>query len=97
MVLPTASLAEREGTFTNVQGRVQKFDRAFLPKPPVRAAWELILLLAEALGYGDRDWKPNDLRGMIRSEVEGYDEVTEAELAGGGLMKKGLFVSTGAL
>ena len=97
VVLPTASLAEREGTFTNVQGRVQKFDRAFLPKPPVRAAWELILLLAEALGYGDRNWKPNDLRGMIRSEVEGYDEVTEAELAGGGLMKKGLFVSTGAL
>jgi len=97
VVLPTASLAEREGTFTNVQGRVQKFDRAFLPKPPVRAAWELILLLAEALGYGDRDWKPNDLRQMIRSEVDGYDEVTEAELAGGGLMKKGLFVSTGAL
>ena len=97
VVLPTASLAEREGTFTNVQGRVQKFDRAFLPKPPVRAAWEIILLLAEALGYGDRNWKPNDLREMIRSEVEGYDEVTEGELAGGGLMKKGLFVSTGAL
>jgi NADH-quinone oxidoreductase subunit G len=97
VVLPTASLAEREGTFTNVQGRVQKFDRAFLPKPLIRAAWELILLLAEALGYGDRNWKPNDLREMIRSEVEGYAEVTEAELAGGGLMKKGLFVSTGAL
>jgi NADH-quinone oxidoreductase subunit G len=97
VVLPTASLAEREGTFTNVQGRVQKFDRAFLPRPPIRAAWELILLLAEALGYGDRNWKPNDLREMIRSEVEGYAEVTEAELAGGGLMKKGLFVSTGAL
>jgi len=97
VVLPTASLAEREGTFTNVQGRVQKFDQAFLPKPPIRAAWELILLLAEALGYGDRNWKPNDLREMIRSEVEGYAEVTEAELAGGGLMKKGLFVSTGAL
>ncbi|MDQ6891565.1 MAG: 2Fe-2S iron-sulfur cluster-binding protein [Acidobacteriota bacterium] len=97
VVLPTASLAEREGTFTNVQGRVQKFDRAFLPRPPIRAAWELILLLAEALGYGDRNWKPNDLREMIRSEVEGYAEVTEAELAGGGLMRKGLFVSTGAL
>ncbi|HEY6146754.1 MAG TPA: molybdopterin-dependent oxidoreductase, partial [Thermoanaerobaculia bacterium] len=97
VVLPSASLAEREGTFTNVQGRVQKFDRAFLPKPPVRAAWELILLLAEALGYGDRNWKPGDLREMIRAEVEDYAEVTEAELAGGGLMKKGLFVSTGAL
>jgi predicted molibdopterin-dependent oxidoreductase YjgC len=97
IVLPSASLAEREGTFTNVQGRVQKFDRAFLPKPPIRAPWELFLLLAEALGYGDRNWKPDDLRSMIRREVEGYAEVTEAELAGGGLMKRGLFVSTGAL
>ena len=38
ILLPSASLAEREGTFTNVQGRVQKFDRAFLPKPPIRGA-----------------------------------------------------------
>ena len=47
--------------------------------------------------WDHENWKPNDLREMIRSEVEGYAEVTEAELAGGGLMKKGLFVSTGAL
>ncbi|MEO8430564.1 MAG: 2Fe-2S iron-sulfur cluster-binding protein [Acidobacteriota bacterium] len=97
VVLPASSLAEREGTFTNVQGRVQRFERAFLPKPPVRAAWELFLLLADALGYGDRDWKPEDLRRMIQAEVEGYSEVTEAELEGGGLMRKGLFVSTGAI
>jgi len=97
VVLPAASLAEREGTFTNVQGRVQKFERAFLAKPPIRPAFELLMLLAEGLRYGDRDWKPADVRRMIQSEVEGYGEVTEKELAGGGLMKKGLFVSTGAL
>ena len=34
---------------------------------------------------------------MIQAEVEGYGHVSEKELAGGGLMKKGLFVSTGAL
>ena len=34
VVLPAASLAEKEGTFTNVQGRVQKFERAFLPEAP---------------------------------------------------------------
>ena len=38
VVLPAASLAEKEGTFTNVQGRVQRFERAFLPKPPVAGA-----------------------------------------------------------
>ena len=97
VLLPAASLAEKEGTFTNVQGRVQLFQRAFLPKPPVRAHWELILLLANLLGFGERTWTPSDLRRQIQAEVEGYAEVTDAELAGGGLMKKGLFVSTGAL
>jgi NADH-quinone oxidoreductase subunit G len=97
VVLPAASLAQKEGSFTNAQGRVQRFERAFLPPPPARAHWEFLLMLATALGWGDRNWTPADIRALIRSEVEGYGDVTEEELAGGGLMKKGLFVSTGAL
>ena len=97
VVLPASSLAQKEGSFTNVQGRVQRFDRAFLPPPPSRPHWELLLLLAVALGWGDRNWNPTDLRAQIRAEVEGYDHITEEEMAGGGLLKKGLFVSTGAL
>ena len=97
VVLPASSLAQKEGSFTNVQGRVQRFDRAFLPPPPSRAHWEMLLLLAVALGWGDRNWTPADLRARIRAEVEGYDHITEEEMAGGGLLKKGLFVSTGAL
>jgi NADH-quinone oxidoreductase subunit G len=97
VVLPAASLAQKEGSFTNVQGRVQRFERAFLPPPPARPQWELLLMLAATLGWGDRNWTPTDVRALIRKEVEGYGDVTEEELAGGGLMKKGLFVSTGAL
>ncbi len=97
VVLPAASLAESEGTFTNVQGRVQRFERAFLPKPPVRAHWEILLQLSVALGWGDRNWTPADIRRAIQAEVDGYAEVTEAELDGGILMKKGTFVSVGAL
>ncbi|HEX9150149.1 MAG TPA: molybdopterin-dependent oxidoreductase, partial [Thermoanaerobaculia bacterium] len=97
VVLPAASLAQKEGSFTNAQGRVQRFERAFLPPPPARAHWEFLLMLATALGWGDRNWTPADVRALIRSEIEGYGDVTEEELAGGGLMKKGLFVSTGAL
>ena len=91
VVIPAASHAEKEGTFTNVQQRVQHFRRAFLPRPPVRAHWELLLLLGVALGYGDRSWTPSHLRAQIRGEVEGYADVTEEELAGGAVMKKGLF------
>jgi NADH-quinone oxidoreductase subunit G len=97
VVLPAASLAEKEGTFTNVQGRVQRFERAFLPKPPVRAHWELLLLLAVALGWGDRNWTPSDLRRLIQQEVEGYADVTEEELKGGILLKKGMFLSAGRI
>ena len=87
VVLPAASLAEKEGTFTNVQGRVQKFERAFLPKPPVRAHWEHLLMLATALGYGDRNWTPADLLGQIAAEVEGYAAIKAQELEGGALPK----------
>ncbi len=95
VILPAASLAEKEGTFTNVQGRVQKFERAFLPKPPVRAHWELLLLLANALGYGSRFWTPSDLLREIAREVEAYRHVKETELEGGILLKKGDFAWTG--
>jgi len=97
VVLPAASLAEKEGTFTNVQGRVQKFERAFLPRPPIRAHWELLLLLANALGYGERDWTPSDLLREIAREVEAYRDVKETELEGGILLKKGDFAWTGQL
>jgi NADH-quinone oxidoreductase subunit G len=95
VVLPATSLAEKEGTFTNVQGRIQKFERAFLPKPPVRAHWELLLLLANELGYGSRFWTPSDLLREIAREVEAYRHVKETEFEGGILLKKGDFAWTG--
>ena len=95
VVLPAASLAEKEGTFTNVQGRVQKFERAFLPKPPVRAHWDLLLMLAVGLGWGDRNWTPSDLLSQIAKEIEGYGHIREAELEGGTLLKKGDFAWAG--
>jgi NADH-quinone oxidoreductase subunit G len=95
VVLPAASLAEKEGTFTNVQGRVQKFERAFLPRPPVRAHWELLLMLATALDWGNRNWTPSDILAEIAKEVEGYGHIREGELEGGSLLKKGDFAWAG--
>jgi NADH-quinone oxidoreductase subunit G len=97
VVLPAASHAQKDGSFTNVQGRVQRFERAFLPPPPVRAPWEMLLMLASLLGWGDRNWTPADIRALIREEIDGYQDASEEAIAGGGLMKKGLFVSTGAI
>ena len=49
-VLPTAAYVEKDGTFVNVDGRVQRIGRAFAPLGDSREDWRLLLQLAEELG-----------------------------------------------
>jgi NADH-quinone oxidoreductase subunit G len=51
LVLPSAAWVEREGTFTNVAGRVQRFWRAVPPRGEARADWEILAGVARALGH----------------------------------------------
>ena len=51
VVLPGASFAEKDGTFTNVERRVQKLKKPFDPLGDSKADWEIICLLAQAMGY----------------------------------------------
>jgi NADH-quinone oxidoreductase subunit G len=95
IVLPVASLAQKEGTFTSRFDRVQRFERAMLPKPPVKADWEILLRLSLAFGLGAPDWNPRTIFERIAAEVPGYDGIAFEELRGGSLMKKGLFVKEG--
>ena len=63
MVLPSAAYVEREGTWTNVTGRVQRFWRAVLPRAEARADWEIVAALARALG---QDWQPLRAANVFR-------------------------------
>jgi len=51
VVLPGASFAEKDGTFTNVERRVQKLKKAFDPLANSKADWYIICMLAQAMGY----------------------------------------------
>jgi NADH-quinone oxidoreductase subunit G len=51
-VLPSASFAERGGTFTNFAGRVQRFRPGFPPRGKARADIEIVAELANRLGAG---------------------------------------------
>jgi NADH-quinone oxidoreductase subunit G len=53
LVLPAAAWVEREGTFTNFQGRVQRFRQALPPLGEARADWEVLGALGRALGARD--------------------------------------------
>ena len=63
VVLPSAAYVEREGTWTNVTGRVQRFWRAVLPRAEARADWEIVAALARALG---QDWQPLRAANVFR-------------------------------
>ncbi|CAG1009829.1 partial formate dehydrogenase (NADP+) alpha subunit, partial [Burkholderiales bacterium] len=52
VVLPAACFAEKEGTFTNTERRVQRVRKAVEPPGEARADWKIICALAERAGYG---------------------------------------------
>jgi NADH-quinone oxidoreductase subunit G len=54
VALPTATHAERDGTFVNVEGRLQRFERAFPPRGEARPACEAFFDLLSRL---DRQYR----------------------------------------
>jgi len=52
-VLPTTTFAEMEGTFTNFEGRVQRFWPAVQPPPLARPAWQILGVLLAGLEEGE--------------------------------------------
>jgi formate dehydrogenase major subunit len=50
VVLPAASFAEKDGTFTSTERRVQRVRRAVAPPGEARADWEIVAALAARLG-----------------------------------------------
>jgi len=51
VVLSAASLAEKEGTFTNTERRCMKFGKAIDPMGSTLPDWEILCRLSTALGY----------------------------------------------
>ena len=50
VVLPALSWAERDGTFTNAERRVQRYYKALPPSGQAKADWEIFRLIAEQAG-----------------------------------------------
>ncbi len=55
-VLPSAAYVEKDGTFVNCHGRVQRIGRAFPPLQDSREGWRIFLELAGLLGL-QLDWR----------------------------------------
>ena len=77
IVLPLASWAETEGTYSSSTGRVQLARRAFPPAGQARQAWEIVYRLALELGIEqERSVTPRILFAEMAAEVAAFSGMT---------------------
>jgi NADH-quinone oxidoreductase subunit G len=84
-LLPTASLACSEGTFTNQSGIVQRFAAAFQPRGEARPLWVILTLLAHELGAVDLDLRvPSQVFDLMVESDKAFAGLEWEKLAGAG-------------
>jgi formate dehydrogenase alpha subunit len=65
VVLPAASSAEKEGTFTNTERRIQRVRQAFPPIGQARPDGQIVCELAERMGYSMSYGSPEEIMEEI--------------------------------
>jgi formate dehydrogenase (NADP+) alpha subunit len=86
VVLPAASFAEKDGTFTNTERRVQRVRKAVDPPGEARPDWWIISQVAKRMGASGFDFEgPEQVMGEVASLTPSYGGVTYERLEGAGL------------
>ena len=63
--LPACSFIEKDGSFTNIEGRVQKFKKAVQPRGQSKADWQIVAELMSRLGKPVPYFSPRDVAREI--------------------------------
>ncbi len=85
VILPAASFAEKEGTFTNTERRVQRIKKAIEVPGEAKADWEIISDLAAKLGYPMKYRNSSQIMDEIASVTPIYGGISHERLDEGGL------------
>ena len=85
VVLPAACFAEKEGTFTNTERRIQKVRKAVEPPGDSRTDLDILLDLSARMGYRMSSRTPQEVMAEIASLTGIYHGVTYERLEGNGL------------
>ena len=75
VVLPAASFAEKNGTFTNLERRLQQLNKAEEPVGESRPDWEILLDVARKMGGSLQYASSGEIMKEIRSKVSLYAEL----------------------
>ena len=85
VVLPSACFAEKDGTFSNTERRVQRVRKAVEAPGEARADWEIICRLANAMGYEMNYDSPSAVLDEIASLTPSYGGISFARLEDKGI------------
>ena len=85
-VIPSATYAEKEGTFTNFEGRVQRIKKAVEPLANSRPAWKILSDLGSLLGFFPAYQKPEDIFNDLAKENDAFHGLTYKKIGKGGIV-----------
>jgi NADH-quinone oxidoreductase subunit G len=85
LVIPAENFAEREGTVTHPEGRLQRLRRNVPLPEGMLPGWRFLAAVAAELGAGVQADSPADVFDALSKEVSFYDSLTYEEIGGMGL------------
>ena len=86
VVLPAATFAEKNGTFSNTERRVQRVRQAIAPVGEAKPDWEIVREMAKRMGASGFDFSaPEEIMAEISSLTPSYAGITYDALENGGI------------
>lgn len=75
VILPAASYAEKDGTFTNTARRIQRLKVALKPPGEAKPDWQILVELSKLLGYEEKYSSPSEIMDEIAKVTSIYGGV----------------------
>ncbi|MBM3496017.1 MAG: hypothetical protein FJX72_17090, partial [Armatimonadetes bacterium] len=97
VVLTVCSVAERSGTYTNVEGRVQRFLKAYDAPDGARPEWWIASMIAGALGKPMHFAGARDVLQAISEFVPLYQGCSPSSVGDEGVATRAVAAETPAL
>ncbi len=85
VILPAACFAEKDGTFTNIERRVQRIKKSVEPPGKAKADWNIISELSTYLGYPMNYDSPEAVWEEIRKVSPNFAGINYYRLESGGI------------
>lgn len=86
IVLPASCFFEKDGTFTNAERRVRRLHQVIPPPQGARHDWEIICLIANAMGYPMRYRHPGEILDEVAALTPEFGGIDYERLEGDGLV-----------